>query len=278
MLVIDKLKSIKTFLQNLIILTGLMTFTPAVIAQDDQAELAKKTQNPIAAMISLPIQLNYDDDIGADDAGSRYTLNIQPVIPFSLNEDWNLISRTIVPLIDQEDVLPGGGGDASGLGDVVQSLFFSPKQPTSSGWIWGAGPVFLLPTASDDLLGAEKWGIGPTAVALKQESGWTYGGLFNHIWSVAGDDARNDINSTFLQPFVAYTTKTFTTFGGNMEATYDWKAEQWSIPLHLMATQLLKIGEQPISLQVAVRHWLDSSPNGPEGTTYRLALTFLFPK
>jgi hypothetical protein len=200
------------------------------------------------------------------------------VIPISLNQEWNVISRTIVPLIDQEDILPGGAADESGVGDVVQSLFFSPRKPTASGWIWGAGPVFLLPTASDDRLGAEKWGIGPTAVALKQERGWTYGGLVNHIWSVAGDDSRADISGTFLQPFLAFTTKTYTTIGANVESTYDWKAEEWSIPLHLTVSQLLKIGAQPISVQVGARHWLDSPPNGPQGTGYRVVVSFLFPK
>ena len=98
--------------------------------------------------------------------------------------------------------MPPGGSD-SGLGDTVQSLFFSPKAPTASGWIWGVGPAFLLPTASEDVLGTEQWGVGPTAVALKQtEDGWTYGALANHLVSVAGDDDRADLNATFLQPFL----------------------------------------------------------------------------
>jgi len=116
----------------------------------------------------MPLQLNFDDNIGPLDQGSRVTLNIQPVIPITLNEDWNLISRTILPVISQKDIFPGSGSQ-SGLGDTIQSLFFSPAEPTASGWIWGAGPAFLLPTASDDLLGTGKWGAGPTAVALKQQ-------------------------------------------------------------------------------------------------------------
>jgi len=242
------------------------------------AELAKKTQNPIADLASLPFQYNYDEKIGPTEDGKKSVLNIQPVIPFSLNQDWIIISRTIVPLIDQKGGLPNGAADESGFGDIVQSLFFSPKKPTERGWIWGVGPVFQLPTASEDILGSKKWGIGPTAVALKQEHGWTVGILANHIWSVAGDNDRQDVSATFLQPFLSFTTRTYTTFGVNTESTYDWKAEQWSVPVNFMVSQMFKVGTQIMSLQVGVRHWADSPPNGPEGTGYRLQLTFLFPK
>ena len=244
----------------------------------DEAELAKQALNPIAALISLPLQLNYDDNIGPAEQGTKWQLNVQPVIPFSIGQDWNLISRTIVPLVNQEDVVPGAGTD-SGIGDITQSFFFSPKAPTAGGWIWGAGPVLLLPTGSDDRLTAEKWGFGPTAVFLKQQSGWTYGALINHIWSVAGDDDRPDISSTFVQPFLSYTTRTLTSFGINSESTYNWETEQWTVPINLTVTQLLKIGNQPISLQAGARYWADSPDNaGPEGWGYRMQLQFLFPK
>lgn len=121
-------------------------------------ELAKQLANPVASLISVPLQYNYDENIGPDDKGTRHTTNLQPVAPFSIGEDWNLISRTILPLIDQTDIAPGTGNQ-TGTGDVVQSLFFSPKAPSESGWIWGVGPVFLLPTASDDLLGNDQWGM-----------------------------------------------------------------------------------------------------------------------
>ena len=251
---------------------------PAFVSAADKADLAKATLNPVADLMSVPFQFNYDDGIGPTGDGHRTTLNIQPVIPISLNDDWNLISRTIVPLIDQEDILPNGAADASGIGDVVQSLFFSPKRPTAGGWIWGAGPVFLLPTASDNLLGSEQWGLGPTAVVLKQEKGWTYGALANHVWSVSGDDSRNDISASLLQPFLSYTTRSFTSFGINTESTYDWEAEQWSVPINLTATQLLKVGQQPLSIQAGARYWAESPANAAEGWGFRLTVTLLFPK
>ena len=253
------------------------SLSTSACAESDE-ELAKKAQNPIAAMISLPIQLNYDKRLGAGDDGKKWLLNVQPVIPFDLNPEWNLISRTVVPLIDQNDIAPGGTLDESGVGDVVQSLFLSPKAPTSGGWIWGAGPVLLLPTASDKLLGSEKWGLGPTAVVLRQHNGWTYGMLGNHIWSVAGEDKRNDISATFVQPFMGYTTRTFTTFMINTESTYDWKNKAWSVPINLTATQMLRIGGQPLTLQAGARYWADSPQGGPEGWGFRIAVTFLFPK
>ena len=152
-------------------------------------DVAKQLANPIASLISVPLQLNYDDGYGARGDGSVLRLNVQPVVPVALNDGWNVISRTVIPVIDQQDVPVSGRGE-SGLGDTVQSVFFSPKAPTASGWIWGAGPVLLLPTATDDALGGERWGGGPTVVALKQSGSWTYGALANHIESFAGNDDR----------------------------------------------------------------------------------------
>lgn len=155
----------KTMRRALLIGVALLAATGAVRVMageaEDQAELARKTLNPIAALISLPIQFNYDRGIGPTDDGKKFVVNIQPVIPISIGPDWNLISRTILPIIDQEDILPDGSADETGIGDILQSLFFSPKEPTPRGWIWGAGPVLLVPTASDEVLGGEKWGAGP---------------------------------------------------------------------------------------------------------------------
>ena len=247
-----------------------------VFAQDE-AELAKKLSNPVASLISVPIQANYDENIGPNEEGSVWKINIQPVIPITFNENWNLISRTILPIINQNDVPVKGMGE-SGIGDIVQSIFFSPKAPTSGGLIWGAGPVFLIPTASEDVLGGEKWGIGPTAVALKQAGPWTYGALVNHIESFAGEDHRADISASFVQPFVSYITKTKTTIGLNLESTYDWESEQWSVPINFSVNQLLKIGSQIIQVGGGIRYWAASTDNGAEDWGARVNLTFLFPK
>ncbi|MFZ6751686.1 transporter [Undibacterium sp. Ren11W] len=256
------------------ILAGLCSFS--AFAESDE-ELAKKALNPVAAMISLPIQVNYDSDIGPAKEGTKTLINIQPVIPFSMNEDWNLISRTILPLVDQKNVTPTSGSQ-SGVGDIVQSVFFSPKKTTANGWILGAGPVLLLPSGSNEF-SAKKWGAGPTIVALKQDSGWTYGVLANHLWSFAGDAERADISATFVQPFLSYTNKSYLTLGLNTESTYDWKSEKWLVPLNFTATQMLKIGGQPLTLTAGARYWA-STPKGvgPEGWGFRLALTLLFPK
>jgi len=239
-------------------------------------QLAKQLQNPVAALISVPLQLNYDRNIGPEDDGYRWTLNIQPVIPISLSENWNLISRTILPVIHQDDIFPGAG-DQTGTGDVVQSLFLSPVAPRS-GWIWGAGPVFLLPTGSDELLSTDKWGAGPTAVALRQQGPWTYGALANHIWSFAGDGDRADVDATFLQPFLSYTTSTAWTFAVNTESTYDWEIEEWSVPINMVVSKVTNIGGQLVSFGAGVRYWASTPDSGPEGLGFRFVITLLFPK
>jgi len=247
------------------------------LAQESASDLAKKLSNPVAALISVPLQLNYDEKIGPTESGKRWLLNVQPVVPITLNEDWNVISRTILPVVSQKDIFPGAGTQ-SGLGDIVQSVFVSPKAPTAGGWIWGAGPVLLLPTGTNDLLSAKKWGLGPTAVLLKQESGWTYGALGNHIWSVAGDSARPDISTTFLQPFLSYTTPSAWTYAANTESTYDWKNKQWSVPLNLLVSKVTKIDSQLINVGGGVRYWADGPDSGPHGWGLRFVVTLLFPK
>lgn len=271
--------------QSNLIRQGAAAFTLAVIAahgaaqqapaSDDSAELAKKLSNPIADLISVPLRLDWDTGIGPAGA-DRYTWIAQPVIPFSLNDHWTLISRTIVPYIDAQAPVAGGRNE-SGLGDITQSVFLSPKAPTSGGWIWGAGPVLFLPSASNDAVGSEKWGAGPTAVVLKQDSGWTYGMLANHIWSFAGSSSRADISATFLQPFLSYTTKKQTTYGVNTESTYDWKNSQWTVPINFTVSQLVKFNKQPVSFAAGLRTYATRPTGGPDWGL-RFTVTFLFPK
>ncbi|MBC8002715.1 MAG: transporter [Opitutaceae bacterium] len=259
-------------------ITTTTLFGQAAMTNDTAAasatELAKKLQNPVANLVSVPIQNNWDFGIGPANA-MKYTANVQPVIPFSLNEDWNLITRTIVPIIYAESPIPGGSS-TSGLGDITQSFFLSPKEPVG-GWILGAGPVFLYPSATDTVLGSGKFGLGPTIVALQQKDGWTYGALFNHIWSVAGPNGRADVNATFLQPFVSYTTKMFTTFAVNTESSYNWEASQWTVPLNFSIQQLIKIGKQPVAFQLGYRYYAERPAGGPDWGL-RFAVTLLFPK
>jgi hypothetical protein len=254
-------------------LSLLVEATPC-FADDDEAELAKKLQNPVADLISVPLQSNLDFTY-QDSKTTRYTLNVQPVIPISITEDWNVITRTILPVIDANSQVPGAD-DNSGLGDTTQSFFFSPKEPVR-GWILGAGPVLYYPTATQHSLGGQKWGAGPTAVVLRQESGWTYGALVNHIQSFAGSSARETISATFLQPFVSYTFKTLTTLTLNTESTYDWEDSQWTVPINVMAAQLMKFGRMPVQFQLGARAYAERPTGGPDWGL-RFAVTLLLPK
>jgi len=238
------------------------------------AELAKKLSNPVANLISVPVQSNFDFGYGADNSGFRMTINVQPVIPITLNKDWNLITRTILPIIYQNGV---SAPDQSkfGLGDTVLSLFAS--RSSTEPFIWGVGPAFMLRTDTSPVLGTEKWGIGPTGLLLKQTGRLTFGALVNHIWSVAGNEDRAAVSSTFLQPFFAYTLPTATTFALNAEASYDWNGKQWLAPMNLTASQMMAPGGHPIQLQMGARYYLASPDGGPDWGL-RAAVTFLFPK
>ena len=163
----------------------------------------------------------------------------------------------------------------SGLGDITQSFFLSPKNPVG-GWILGAGPVGYYPTATESELGAGRWGVGPTVVALRQEHGFTYGILANQIWSFAGWGPQN-VNASYLQPFVAYTTKTYTTFAINSETTYNWQTAESTAPMNFMVQQLVKIGGKPVAFQLGYRYYIEKPSGGPDWGL-RFTITFLFPK
>jgi hypothetical protein len=182
-----------------------------------------------------------------------------------------------MPVIYQDDVFPGEGSQF-GLGDINLTLFFSPKQPSAGGLTWGVGPVFLLPTATDSLLGGEKWGAGPAAIGLVLKGPWTIGILANHIWSFAGDDDRPDINNTFMQPFAAYTWPSAWTASLQTETSYNWETEQWSVPVNVALSKLVMFGRLPVSLQGGIGYWVESPDNGPEGFRFRLQANIVLPR
>jgi hypothetical protein len=253
-----------------------MTVACSAQAQESNDALARQLSNPISSLISVPFQFNADYGAGEDGDGAMYTLNIQPVIPFRLNDEWNVISRTVLPVVGRENVFPS---DSSkwGVSDTLQSFFLSPDDPGPHGLIWGVGPVFLLPTASDDLLGTEKWGIGPTAVALTQRGPWTLGALANHIWSFAGNEDRDDVNQSYVQPFVAYSIGRGQTIQAGIDATYDWEHERWNAPVNLNYSRVFAVGEQRMSFSIGGRYFLES-PEGGAAWGMRTSLTFLFPR
>jgi hypothetical protein len=244
----------------------------------DAESVAKQLANPIANLVSIPLQFNWEQGVGPND-DLRTVMNFQPVVPFSFNEDWNLIGRMILPFINQPSLAPGASS-TSGTGDVLMSGFFSPTKPR--GAIWGVGPAISMPTTTDPSLGSGKWSAGPTAVILKQAGQLTYGALANHLWSFAntGDVERSDVSQTFVQPFLAYTTKTAATFTLNSEASKNWEAadgEEWTVPINLSASKVTRLGPFPFSIAVGAGYYVEKPEGGPEWK-FRLVGTLILPR
>jgi hypothetical protein len=246
-------------------------------AAQDADQLPQQLANPLAALTSVPLQLNYEYDAGVAGDAERMRLNVQPVVPMDLGEDWNLISRTILPVVSQDELFPGNGA-AFGIGDVTQSFFFSPEAPTSRGWIWGVGPALLVPTASDATLGADRCAAGPTAVMLRQtSSGWTYGGLFNHLWSVEDEPEGADISNSLVQLFVSKRIGPGRTVSAVVESTYDWEGEQWTVPLNVSVSQVVRLRRQLVSFQGGIGRYAEGPAVAPEWGL-RFTTTLMFPK
>ena len=235
-------------------------------------ELAKQTQNPVSSLISVPLQANWDFGVGDRDAVGTL-LNIQPVIPFGITPSTNIILRIIMPLASQ----PGADGmRVNGLGDVLATAFFSPAK--AGRIIWGAGPVFLLPAATNTSLGSEKFAMGPSVVVLTQPGPWTVGLLFNQFWSTSGANDRDDVNSTLLQPFASYNLGGGLAVGAVMEASANWEAEEtWTVPLIVNVSKVALLGKQPVNFQVGAGPMV-VSPSGGANWRFRFQATFMFPR
>ncbi len=252
-----------------------------LLAQQKTADdLAKQLNNPVASLISVPFQFNFDFNINSKvyggDNGYKMLLNFQPVIPMSIAKKWNLINRVIVPIITQKDVTARDNKE-EGIGDILYTGFLSPK---TGKIIWGIGPALSIPTATNNLLGLKKLIIGPSLVVLAQPSGWTIGGLFTQSWSVAGDEERPDISSFYAQPFILHGFTGGFTFGVTSENSYDWKNKRLTSGMvSLQATQVIKLaGKQLASIGLAPKYFFASSYVKKPEWGARVIFVLIFPK
>lgn len=268
-------------MKSRILIFALSIYTITSYAQTEEAqseeevanaELAKKAQNPIANMISVPFQNNTSYGIGPDDRTSN-VLNIQPVIPVGLGEKWNLITRTIIPIVTVPDFGNTGQGSTTGLGDINLSLFFSPKE---SKIIWGAGPIFNFPTATDPALGAQEFGLGPSIVVVQIKGKWVYGATMSNTWSVS----NGDINRFSLQYFVNYNLPNSWYLSSAPILTANWNADsgnQWIVPFGGTVGKIFKLGKLPINAQAGAFYNAVRPDGGAEWQT-RFQLQLLFPQ
>lgn len=245
-------------------------------AAGGNSDLAAKAQNPIANLISLPFQNNTNFDIGPHDRNQN-VLNIQPVIPVDLSDDLLLINRTIVPVIYQPDITSSSKGEW-GLGDINYTGFLSPKN--DSEWTWGIGPSLTIPTATDDVLGSDKWSAGPSLVVLTTPGKWVVGAIINNLWSFAGSSSADSVNQMLLQYFVNYNLEDGWYLTSAPIILADWtvdQADRWIIPFGAGVGKVFKIGKQPINASLQgyynVRH-----PSGGPRWQLRVQVQFLFPK
>jgi len=240
------------------------------------SEVAKQAQNPIANVISVPLENDFYPHTGIDKNDS-YVLEMKPVVPFKLGNDWNLITRTIIPIVQVPDLSPTIQG-TSGLGDIQTSLFFSPAKVGKI--IWGAGPVISLPTATEDILGTKKTSIGPTAVALTIQGHWLFGTLVQNLFSVAGPRERSDVNQMLMQPFVNYNLRHGWYLTSSPIITANWEVSgnnRWTVPVGGGVGRIVHFGKIPVSTYAQVFRNVQR-PDGTTSWSTRFQMQFLFPK
>lgn len=243
--------------------------------EESEAALAKAAQNPVAKLISVPFQNNFNFGIGPNNA-VQYNLNLQPVIPISLGEDWNLVTRTIMPVINQPSPAPGVRS-AFGLGDINPTFFLSPAK--SGELIWGAGPTFTFPTATDPMLGTGKWSAGPAVVALTTQGPWVGGALANQQWSYAGWGEQT-VSAFLVQPFVNYNLPHGWYLVSAPVMTANWKADRdnrWTVPVGGGIGKIQSVGKQPMNFQIQAFYNAVKPDQGPDWQL-RFQVQFLFPK
>ncbi|NQT82616.1 neuromedin U [bacterium] len=243
-------------------------------AEAEDPDLAKASQNPVSDLISLPFQNNTNFDVGPFDR-TQNILNIQPVYPFNVGK-WNLINRTIAPLIYQPI---GENDDEFGLGDINHTTFLSPAAPGKV--IWGAGPVLSFPTATDDVLGTEKWSAGPSVVALTMPGRWVLGGLVSNLWSFAGDSDRAHVNQMLLQHFVNYNFDKGWYLTSAPILTANWKVDsdnRWTVPFGIGVGKIFRIGKQPINRSLQFYYNVEKPDTTGADWAFRFQVQFLFPK
>ncbi len=246
------------------------------LAQND-SDLAKKTQNPLSDLISLPFQNNTSFGVGRDGDRNTNVLNIQPVIPFGLGEKVNLITRTIIPIVSKPDITKESGA-ITGLGDILFTAWFSPKQPKKL--IWGVGPVISFPTATDDALGSGEVSLGPSVVLLSMSGKWVYGMLINNLWSVTDNRDSSDVNQMLLQYFINYNLPNSWYLSSAPIITADWEATSdnvWTVPFGMAVGKIFRIGKLPLNCQVGAFYNVVTPEFGADWST-RIQIQLLFPK
>jgi hypothetical protein len=243
---------------------------------EDPEELRKAAQNPVASLISVPIQENWNFNIDPNNR-TQNVLNIQPVIPTSIGKDWNMIIRWIAPVIFQPIASTPEQG-YYGFGDMNPTFFVSPK---ISKVIWGVGPTFIFPTATNTgNLGSGKWSVGPSVVVLVQPGKWTLGGLWNNAWSFAGHEDREDVNQMLFQYFINYNLSKGYFLTWQPTITANWKAPDGSkyvVPVGGGIGRIMKLGVQPVNIGAQV-YANPVHPPGGSPWSLRLQFTMLFPK
>ncbi len=239
----------------------------------DHSDLAKQSQNPLSSLISVPYASDFNFNSGPDNR-TQYVGTFKPVYPVTVG-NWNLVSRAILPLINQ----PVGSSDEEfGLGDLNYSLFFSPADPGK--WIWGVGPTVTLPTATDDVLGSGKFSAGPTAIALSMPGQWVIGGLVSQQWSFAGEGGREDVNSMAFQYFVNYNLKKGWSIKSTPTILANWEAsssDTWTVPFGGGVGKVFKIKKQPFSAALQLFYNVER-PDDASDWDLQFTLTALFPK